>query len=78
MNGGMDIIVSRIPDAISIPSKAVFTRNGKPVVYLAAESGYRPVEVEVIARNPDEVAVTGISEGSDVALREPETQEAVR
>ena len=35
MNGGMDIIVSRIPNAISIPSKALFTRAGKPIVYLA-------------------------------------------
>ena len=37
MNGGMDIIVSRIPNAISIPSKALFTRAGKPIVYLAEQ-----------------------------------------
>ena len=35
MNGNMDVIVSRIPNAISIPAKAVFTRNGKPIVYVA-------------------------------------------
>jgi hypothetical protein len=74
----MDIIVNRIADAVSIPSKAVFTRGGKPAVYVAAESGYRAVDVEVIARNPDEVAVTGIGEGSTVTLTEPELKEAAQ
>lgn len=68
MNGGMDIIVSRIPDAITIPSKALFTRHGKPVVYLAKNGAYTPVEVEVEARNPDEVAIKGIPPDSTVAL----------
>ena len=60
MNGGMDIIINRIPDAISIPSKALFTHAGKPIVYVAENGRYRPVGVEVLARNPDEVAITGI------------------
>ena len=41
MNGGMDIIVNRIPNAISIPAKALFTRAGKPIVYLAENGRYR-------------------------------------
>ncbi len=68
MNGNMDVVVSRIPAAISIPAKAVFTRNGKPIVYVAQKSGYRAVEVEVLARNPDEVAVKGIAAGDRVTL----------
>lgn len=68
MNGGMDIIVNRVPNAISIPAKALFTRNGKPIVYLANGDRYKPVEVKVEARNPDEVAVSGISAGATVAL----------
>jgi hypothetical protein len=75
MNGGMDIIVSRLPDAISIPSKALFTRNGKPIVYLAERGRYRAAEVEVLARNPDEVAIAGIPAGSTVALVDVERQE---
>ena len=68
MNGGMDIIVSRLPDAVSIPAKALFTREGRPVVYLSEEGRYRPVEVSVVARNPDEVAISGLPAGSTVAL----------
>ncbi|HLY17082.1 MAG TPA: efflux RND transporter periplasmic adaptor subunit [Bryobacteraceae bacterium] len=68
MNGNMDVVVSRIPNAISIPAKAVFTRNGKPIVYLAVKGAYRPAEIELLARNPDEVAVKGIRTGDMVAL----------
>ncbi len=75
MNGGMDIIINRIPDAISIPTKALFTRNGKPIVYLASAGHYRAVEVEVTARNPDEVAVKGIPADASVALADPEKKD---
>jgi multidrug efflux pump subunit AcrA (membrane-fusion protein) len=75
MNGGMDIVINRIPNAISIPSKAVFTRDGKPVVYLARDGHYTPAAVAVQARNPDEVAVTGIPPGVMVALVDPEKKE---
>ena len=68
MNGGMDIVIRRIPNAISIPSKALFTHAGKPVVYVADKGQYRAVNVDVQARNPDEVAVTGISAGTMVTL----------
>ena len=75
MNGSMDVVVNRIPDAISIPAKAVFTRNGKPVVYVSEKRGYRAVEVEVLARNPDEVAVKGIKSGAMVTLVEVKKDE---
>jgi HlyD family secretion protein len=75
MNGGMDIIVDRIPDAISIPSKALFTRDGKPVVYVASHGRYSAVTVEVKARNPDEVAVKGIVAGAMVALVDVERKD---
>ncbi len=71
MNASMDVIVSRIPNAISIPSKAVFTKQGKPVVYLARNGGYEQTEVEILAKNPDEIAIKGIPAGSSVALAEP-------
>jgi multidrug efflux pump subunit AcrA (membrane-fusion protein) len=78
MNGGMDIIVNRIPNAISIPSKALFTRAGKPIVYVAENGRYRAASVEVLARNPDEIAVTGIRPGAMVTLVDPEKKEANR
>lgn len=70
MNGSMDVITSRIPNAISVPGKAVFTRDGKPIVYLSRPDGYHAVEVEILARNPDEVALRGIPDNAVVALTE--------
>jgi RND family efflux transporter MFP subunit len=75
MNGSMDVVVSRIPNAISIPAKAIFTRRGKPVVYRGDKGKYTPVEVKVEARNPDEVAVSGLTAGSMVALVDVEKKE---
>jgi HlyD family secretion protein len=72
MNGRMDVILERLPDALSVPAKAVFTRQGKPIVYVAQPAGgYRATEVEVLARNPDEVAIKGVTAGMKVALAEP-------
>ena len=68
MNGRMDVIVDRIKDAISVPAKAVFARDGVPVVLVPGRDGLKPVRVEVVARNPDEVAVRGIEAGAQVAL----------
>jgi multidrug efflux pump subunit AcrA (membrane-fusion protein) len=68
MNGRADIVVERIPDAISVPAKAVFARDGKPFVLTITAQGARSVSIEVVARNPDEVAVKGISAGTRVAL----------
>ncbi len=75
MNGSMDIVVNRLPDAISIPAKALFTRAGKPVVFRANKGRYTVTEVRVLARNPDEVAISGIEAGTLVTLVDPEKQE---
>ncbi len=78
MNGSMDVVVSRLASAISIPAKALFTRGGKPIVYLAEKGHYSPAEVEVLARNPDEVAVRGIEAGTQVALVDTPTEKGTK
>jgi multidrug efflux pump subunit AcrA (membrane-fusion protein) len=76
MNGGMDIVIDRLPKTISVPAKAVFTRDGKPVVFVAQRGTYHAVVVQLLARNPDEVAVSGIPAGTMVALLDPEKKDA--
>jgi multidrug efflux pump subunit AcrA (membrane-fusion protein) len=76
MNGRMDVVLRRIPGALSVPAKAIFTKNGKPVVYVSRKGVYEAVEVEVEARNPDEGAVKGLAEGTLVATEEPEKKAA--
>jgi HlyD family secretion protein len=74
MNASMDIIVKRLPDTTSIPAKALFTRHGRPTVYVARQNRYLPWEVRVLARNPDEVAIEGAPPDAKVTLVEPESK----
>lgn len=74
MNGRIDVVVNKIPGAVSIPAKALFTQHGKPVVYVVSGGKWRTAEIEVLARNTDEVAVKGIAAGTDVALAEPDVR----
>jgi multidrug efflux pump subunit AcrA (membrane-fusion protein) len=71
MNASADVIIARIPDAVSIPTKALFTDKGRPIVYIGTSHGYEARVVAVQARNPDEVAVKGLAAGSMVTLVEP-------
>jgi len=70
MNGSLDVVVDRIRNAISIPAKAVFTQHGKPIVFVAKNGRYHAAEIQILARNPDEVAVKGIPAGTMVTLVE--------
>jgi len=71
MNASADIVISRIPDAISIPAKGLFAEKGRAIVYLKTAQGYTAREVSVQARNPDDVAVGGLTAGAEIALVEP-------
>jgi HlyD family secretion protein len=76
MNGAMDIIIDRIANAVTVPAKAVFTKEGKPVIYIPGKKGYRALEVEILARNPDEIAIAARPEIVEmVALVEPENHQ---
>jgi HlyD family secretion protein len=65
------VVEMKIPDAISIPAKALFTVNGKPSVYVKSGNQYLARDVKIKAKNPDEVAIEGIGAGTMVALAEP-------
>ena len=72
MNAAAEIVEQRIAGAISVPSRALFTVHGKPMVYVKTSDGFTATQVRVRARNSDEVAVDGIAAGALVALSDPE------
>ncbi|HUX68227.1 MAG TPA: efflux RND transporter periplasmic adaptor subunit [Terriglobales bacterium] len=71
MNGSVDIVTQRIPDAISVPTAAIFTRQGRPVVYVERGGRFQAEAITVQARNPDTAAVKGVAAGARVALQDP-------
>lgn len=72
MNGQLDVVERKLAKALSVPSKAVFTRKGKPVVFVLDQGQPKLTFVEIEARNPDEVAVKGLAKGQQVTLVDPE------
>jgi multidrug efflux pump subunit AcrA (membrane-fusion protein) len=72
MNGRMDVVLRRIPAALTVPSKSIFTKNGQAVVYVPSGGDYKAVNVDVEARSPEETAIRGIRENTLVTLVEPE------
>jgi HlyD family secretion protein len=71
MNAASDVVETKIPNAISIPAKGLFTISGKPAVYVKVNGQYLATAVRIKAKNPDEVAIEGIDAGTMVALAEP-------
>ncbi|MDQ2841081.1 MAG: hypothetical protein M3Y72_08595 [Acidobacteriota bacterium] len=74
MNAGGDVIEMKLPGALSIPAKALFTLHGKPAVYVKKQQRFVAQEIKVRARNPDEIAVQGLAAGTLVALADPAEQ----
>jgi HlyD family secretion protein len=63
---------AEVRDALTLPRQAVFQKNGKPVVYARTGTGFTPREVKVTHRTESRVAVEGVTEGTEVALVNPE------
>ena len=74
MNAGAGIVERTIPNVVSVPARALFTVEDKPTVYVKGPKEFTPVPVTIEARNPDQVAIHGIKNGTVVALLRPEAQ----
>ncbi len=72
------IELDQLPDVIVVPDTAVFTRDGRPVVYAVEGRTIAPRPVTIARRSRDRVAITGgVSAGDRIAMRDP-TIEAVK
>jgi HlyD family secretion protein len=73
MNTTVRVAVDRVPDAILIPARAVFEKNGRSVAYVARPRGGWDERVVVIARRGQEQLVVrdGVTPDERVALKDP-------
>jgi multidrug resistance efflux pump len=72
LTASADIVVSDTTEGIILPREAVVEESGKAIVYVRHEGGWAAQEVEVAGLTNTQVAVRGIHEGDEVALRMPE------
>lgn len=73
MNANSDIIVASYRDKLLVPRKAIFSKNGKQIVYLKKSGNITEQEIEVVAENEQfGVVEKVIQEGDVVLLYQPE------
>lgn len=74
MTVGCQLLVEKIPDVLSVPIAAVSEQNGKPVVHRRIGRSFEPQPVTLGAANDTYVVVeSGLSEGDEIALVDPDT-----
>ncbi len=69
----VEIVVEKIPDVLHVPAQAVFTRNGKPMVFVQQKNGrFEPREVQLQKQSESlMVLASGVQPGEVIALSDP-------
>jgi HlyD family secretion protein len=62
----------QIDDALHVPRQAVFETSGKNHVFVRVGDRFEPRDVKVLQRTESRIALEGISEGTEIALVDPE------
>jgi multidrug efflux pump subunit AcrA (membrane-fusion protein) len=72
----VEIVVEKIPNALHVPTQAVFERNGKPTVFVLQKTGkYEPREVQLQKQSESlKVHAGGVQPGEIIALADPTAQ----
>ena len=73
MNTTVRVAVDRVPDAVLIPARAVFEKNGRSVAYVSTANGGWDERIVQIARRGQEQLVVrdGVKPDERVALKDP-------
>jgi hypothetical protein len=69
----VEIVVEKIPDVLHVPAQAVFTRNGKPTVFVQQKNGrFEAREVQLQKQSESLMVLTsGVQPGEILALADP-------
>jgi len=68
----VEIIVDKIPDALSVPMQAIFEKDGKTVVYIKKGAEYEARAIKPLKRSESTMVISsGVSDGEVVALADP-------
>ncbi len=72
MNTTVRVAVDRLADAVLIPARAVFEKNGRSVAYVSRRGAWDERRVEVARRGQEQLVVSGgVQPGERVALKDP-------
>jgi hypothetical protein len=68
--------VESLEDALWIPSQALFESDGRAFVYARTPQGFVSRDVKLVRRSESQAVITGIAEGEQVALSNPDQSNA--
>jgi hypothetical protein len=78
MSSNNDIIVSNLKDQLLVPLKAIFTKNGKKIIYVKKGGHIEELPIVLTAQNDQFASVEEtIQEGDLLLLYQPEEFKAV-
>jgi multidrug efflux pump subunit AcrA (membrane-fusion protein) len=67
------VITTQVLDNVTwLPSEALFESGGKTFVYQRAAQGFMPHDVTLVSRSESQVVISGLKEGEQVAMSNPE------
>jgi hypothetical protein len=76
ISGQVTVIVDRVPDAITIPTQAMFQKSGQNVAYVWRGTQFEERAIDVGRRSGDRIMIAkGITTGDQVALKDPTAKE---
>ena len=65
-----------MPNALHVPRQSVFDKNGKNYVFVRAGERFEERDVKVEQRTESRVVISGLSEGTEIALVDPTARTA--
>ena len=65
-----------LPDAIHVPRQAVFDKNGKNYVFVKTGERFEARDIKVEQRTESRVVISGLGEGTEIALVDPTARTA--
>jgi len=76
MTSNLVITVEALDDVLWIPSQALFESDGRAFVYLRTPQGFVSRDVKLLRRSESQAVTTGLAEGEQVALSNPDQHKA--
>jgi multidrug resistance efflux pump len=61
----------KVNDALSLPRQALFTKEGKQIVYVKRAQDWEPQEIQLKYLTESRAVIDGLAEGTEVALVDP-------
>ena len=74
LSARITIASAPLENVLYVPRQAVFDRNGKPVVFVRKGSRFEAVDVRISTRTQAVAVVENLTEGTEVALSNPEAK----